>query len=303
VFPLSAHKAVRQIRARFQPTLYQHAPVPLNLPTHDETPLFSYTELPPVVSIVTPSFNQAQFLEQTIKSVLGQNYPKLEYLIMDGSSTDDTHRILAKYRSQLTFIESHKDSGQANALNRGFRQTSGEIMAWLNSDDLLFPGTIHQVVKCFLEHPEVDVMYGDRISIDENDCEVGRWILPPHDDTILLWANYVPQETLFWRRRIWGKTVGYVDESYQFAMDWELLVRFQLAGANFFHLPRFLGAFRIYPEQKTSKLEKIGKQEAERLHTLYHGRAVTWLEVRYNVRHYLARCMWRYLVYYLKKQR
>ena len=132
-------------------------------------------------SIVTPSYNQSSFIERTIKSILNQNYPNLEYIIQDGASSDGTVTILENYRSQIDSIESVKDTGQANAINLGFAKSKGEIMAWLNSDDLFLPGALDYVVHYFLNHPQVDAVYGHRILIDENDSEVGRWILPPHD--------------------------------------------------------------------------------------------------------------------------
>ena len=295
--PDCAQTIVQHIRARFQPTLAQHRPRPLRLP---KPAALASSENLPVVSIVTPSFNHGQFLERTIQSVLGQRYPKLEYIIMDGASQDGTDRILGQYADDVTWIESRKDTGQANAINQGFRHATGEIMAWLNSDDLLLPGAISTVVNFLQHHPEVDVVYGLRISIDPQDREIGRWILPPHDETILPWANYVPQETLFWRRRIWERVGGYLDESYHFDLDWELLFRFQQAGARFTRLPRFLGAFRVHSRQKTAVLEAIGKQEMARLHAQSHGEPVEWLDIRYHVRHYLTRCVWRYLLYYLR---
>ena len=106
-------------------------------------------------------------------------------------------------------------------------------MAWLNSDDLLLPGALFYVAEYFRKHPEVDVIYGHRIIINEDNRETGRWVLPPHNDNMLQWADYVPQETMFWRRDLWDKVGGYVDESFQFAMDWELILRFRNAGAVF----------------------------------------------------------------------
>lgn len=299
LLPSKAHTLVRLIRSRFQPSLSQYPPIPLKIPEYYHRNTLPQNESLPAVSIVTPSLNQAQFLEGTIKSVIGQNYPKLEYIIRDGGSMDGTQKILERYQSVLRHFESSPDKGQAHAINLGFRHASGDIMAWINSDDLLLPGTIPYVVNFFLEHPEIDVVYGYRICIDDHDYEIGRWILPPHDDTILPWANYVPQETLFWRRRIWEKAGGYVDESFQFAMDWELLLRFHNVGATFARLPRFLGAFRVHAAQKTTAWEKIGRQEAARLHTLCHGRTVEWLEVRYHVRQYLMRTAWLMLRYRL----
>jgi hypothetical protein len=177
----------------FRPTLHQYPPIPLKLPKRYYHVALPAEDLLPTVSIVTPSLNQAKFLEDTITSVLGQNYPKLEYIIQDGGSTDGTGQILGKYRSKLTHIESCQDTGQANAINRGFRHAQGEIMAWLNSDDLLLPGAIAYVVDYFLKHPEVDVLYGHRINIDEHGNEVGRRILPPHDNEVLRWTDLIPQ--------------------------------------------------------------------------------------------------------------
>lgn len=295
------HAVVRRIRSRFQPSFCQYAPRPLQLPASYSTPIaLPSLDCLPVVSIVTPSLNQAAFLERTMQSVLRQNYPKLEYIIMDGASKDGTDRILTCYTDQVTYLDSRKDGGQAHALNRGFQYTTGEIMAWLNADDLLLPGAIACIVQFFLDHPEVDVVYGYRICIDEEDREIGHWILPPHDSTILPWANYIPQETLFWRRRLWEQVGASVDESYQFALDWELLLRFQKSNANFACIPRFLGAFRVHPAQKTTKLADIGQQEAARLHASAHGRPVEWLEVRYHVRKYLMHTAWRYLLLYVK---
>lgn len=300
LLPHQIHRTVRWLRSQFQPSFYQHSPIRLQLPQH-----YSCISLPdsaelPIVSIVTPSFNQAQFLERTMTSVTGQRYPKLEYIIQDGGSTDGTARILKEYRPKLKHVESHKDRGQANAINLGFRHASGEIMAWLNADDLLLPGAIPYIVNFFLAHPEIDVVYGHRICIDQKDYEVGRWLVLPDAETMLPWVNYIPQETLFWRKRIWEKTGGYIDESYQFAMDWELLLRFHKAEAKFARLPRFLGAFRVHPTQKTATLETVGQREAKHLHTDYHARPVEWLEIRYRVKRYLARTAWLYLLYYMR---
>jgi glycosyltransferase involved in cell wall biosynthesis len=216
-------------------------------------PVFDHTSHP-LVSIVTPSFNHGQFLERTMQSVLQQNYSSLEYIVQDGGSTDGTTQILEKYRSRPKFAQSRPDGGQAEALNLGFQHTSGEIMAWLNSDDLLLPGTVSYVARYFLEDPDVDVVYGHRINIDENDQEIGRWIMPAHDDELLRWADFIPQETLFWRRQIWEKVGASLDESFQFAVDSDLLLRFQYAGAKFARLPRFLGAFRVHAAQKTQAI-------------------------------------------------
>jgi len=291
--PHNIQDKIRRIRRGFQPKLgrfYQYAPIPLNIPKQYYFPAPLSQQSLPVVSIITPSWNQAPFVERTIKSVLDQNYTNLEYIIQDGASTDETTQILEKYRLQLRHVESCQDNGQAHAINLGFRHASGDIMVWLNSDDLLLPGAVAYIVKFFLDHPEVDVVYGHRIVINEDEKEIGRWILPPHDDKVLLWADYIPQETIFWRRRIWERAGGYLDESYHFALDWELLLRFREAGASFVRLPHFLAAFRVHDRQKTSKeLEKRGFQEMYRLRERCHGRHVSHEEAHYQIRSYMRK--------------
>jgi glycosyltransferase involved in cell wall biosynthesis len=269
---------------------HQYRPKPLEIPEHYHRTIAFEGDSQPLVSIVTPSFNHALFLERTMQSVLQQNYSNLEYIVQDGGSTDGTNQILEKYRSRLKSGQSRPDGGQANAINLGFQHASGEIMAWLNSDDLLLPGTVAYVARYFLEHPEVDVVYGHRVNINENDQEIGRWIMPSHDDELLRWADYIPQETLFWRRRIWEKVGASLDESFQFALDWDLLLRFQDAGANFARLPRFLGAFRVHTAQKTqAAMDGSGQEEMNRLRLRNHGRDVTWYEVKRHTRSYLLR--------------
>ncbi|MGZ5086492.1 MAG: glycosyltransferase family 2 protein, partial [Usitatibacter sp.] len=277
--------------------LNQHPPVALRLP-----PSYSSGAPPstaPRISIVTPSYQQAAFIERTILSVLDQGYPGLEYHVQDGASTDGTREILERYADRLTSWESSPDGGQTEAINRGFARTSAEIMAWLNSDDILFPGTLAYVADFFATHPEVDVVYGHRVLIDTQDREIGRWILPSHSDEVLSWADYVPQETLFWRRSIWEKAGARVDETFRFAVDWDLLVRFRDAGARFHRLPRLIGGFRIHPKQKTSSsISDVGFREMDRIRQRALGRVPTPLEIRkavlpYLMRHYVADLRWR----------
>jgi glycosyltransferase involved in cell wall biosynthesis len=256
---------------------------------------------PPLISIVTPSYNQGQFLEQTIRSVLDQKYPKLEYAVQDGGSKDETVDVLNRYHDRLLHVESRKDKGQGNAINLGFTHAShGEIMAYLNSDDLLMPGSLNYVAAYFAAHPDVDVVYGHRVIIDSNGKEIGRWVLPNHSDLMLTWADYVPQETMFWRRSIWDKAGGKIDESYQFALDWDLLLRFRGAGAKFVRLPRFLGAFRVHESQKTSaNLATTGNMEMARLRLRVHGWETTMSEIRRNMNGYILRHAWHNFLYEL----
>ena len=244
---------------------------------------------PLTISIVTPSYNQGKFIERTILSVLHQDYPCLEYIIQDGNSKDDTVAIIKRYQSSLKSWQSAKDNGQASAINLGFSHATGEIMAFLNSDDLLLPGTLHYVAQYFSTHPEVDVVYGHRVMINEQDLEIGRWILPGHDSNVMIWRDYIPQETLFWRKRIWEKVGGKIDESFQFAMDWDLLLRFRDAGAKFVRLPRFLGAFRLHTTQKTTAISNIGEEEMMRLRHRCHGHPLSYIDINKNTRAYLIK--------------
>ncbi len=288
-----------RIRHTFAPrlgVLYQYPPRPLHVPARYS----NQPQRPSAIrlSMVTPSLDQGAFIERTIRSVLDQNYTNLEYIVQDGGSTDGTLGVLERYSGVLSFVESIPDDGFGNAINRGFEHATGEIMCYLNSDDVLLPGGVHHVMSYFERHPQVDVVYGHRAVIDEYDAEIGRWVLPPHNDEILSWADYVPQETLFWRRRIWDKCGGAIDESFRFAIDWDLLLRFRDAGAKMVRLPRFLGGFRVHPHQKTSsELQEIGVVEMNRLRERCHGRSVMDWEVSRAIAPYLRRHVWYHQLY------
>lgn len=267
--------------------LGHHMPEPLRVPTR-----YLRTEAPhdaPTISIVTPSYEQGHYLERTLYSVLNQNYPRLEYVVQDGGSEDETGKVLEHYGEALTHWASEPDDGQADAINRGFAHTSGEIMAYLNSDDLLLPGSLAYVARYFAAHPKVDAVYGHRLLIDENDGQIGVWVLPRHDAKTLTYADYIPQETLFWRRGLWERAGGQIDVSFKFAVDWDLLLRFQQAGANIVRLPRFLGAFRVHDEQKTGNQQRLCEEESERLQRRVLGRAMGDEEIQARVKPYLRR--------------
>ena len=271
--------------------LRQYAPRPM---TKVAVPDFPASPADPTIAVVTPSFGQGRFIERTILSVLGQNYPRLEYFVQDGGSSDETVGILQRHHASLSGWASERDSGQSQAINRGFARTRGEIMAWLNSDDLLLPGTLRVVGDFFRRHPDVDVVYGDRLLIDEEDREIGRWVMPGHDGAMLSWGDYIPQETMFWRRSVWDRAGARVDESLRFAMDWDLLLRFREAGARFAHLPRFLGAFRVHGSQKTSaEIDDVGNREMDLVRERALGHVPTRAErlravVPFLLRHMVA---------------
>jgi len=224
--------------------------------------------------------------------VLDQAYPALEYVVVDGGSDDGTVAILEHYGTRLARWISEPDQGLADALNKGFHGTSGEIMGYLNSDDMLLPGTLTAVEEYLRTRPHVDAVYGHRILIDEEDREIGRWILPSHDPVVLKWVDWVPQETLFWRRSLWHKVGERMDPAFKFAVDWDLLLRFEQAGAIIERMNRFGGAFRVHPLQMTSaRLDEHGLPEMKALRRRTFGREVADLEIRRAVRGYLLRHM------------
>jgi glycosyltransferase involved in cell wall biosynthesis len=305
---LSGRRIARQLRAPFQRLgqrlgararrllgttpklgrLQHHPPIPLRVPDHYVNGRLPQD--PPAISIVTPSFNQGRFLRRTIESVVGQDYPNLEYVVQDGGSDDGTRTVLERYADRLDHWEMREDDGQGHAINLGMDRTSGEIMAYLNSDDVLLPGSLRYVARYFSEHPKVDAVYGHRVLIDEKDREIGRWVLPRHGDEILSWADFVPQETLFWRRRIWDEIGGRMDEEFRFALDWDLLLRFRDAGARIVRVPRFLGGFRVHDDQKTNThWDTAGETEMALIRTREHDREVTPAEIGREMRWYLRR--------------
>jgi hypothetical protein len=258
----------------------QYPPRPLSVPAS-----YLRTRIPvppPSISIVTPSLDHGRYIESTIGSILGQGYPRLEYVVMDGGSSDGTVEILERHRHRLHHLESAPDNGQAAAINRGFGHTSGEIMGWVNSDDLLLPGSLAHVAEVFDKHPEVDVIYGHRILIDEDGRDIGLWVTPPHTVDSLRWFDYLPQETAFWRRALWERTGG-IDESFGVAFDWDLFLRFQESGAQIRRVPRFLGGFRLHPGQRTRVHHDSAQDELASIRERWNGRHVGLDEARSQV--------------------
>lgn len=268
--------------------LHQHNPVPLRVPDfYHKRRSGSHA---PGISLVTPSLNQGRFLGAACESVLCQKYPRLEYIVRDGQSTDESCSVLGRFADRITAIRIAEDGGQARALNLGFAESTGEIMAWLNADDILLPGSLDYVAAFFSQRPDIDLIYGHRVLIDEFGREIGRWVLPPFDGEILRWADYVPQETMFWRRSLWEKSGGALDENFTYALDWELLLRFMKNGARISRVPRFLGGFRVHALQKTqANASTSGAAEIALLLESLHGRKVSREEISSRTKLYFAR--------------
>src|SRR5215831_13632188 len=204
----------------------------------------------PVVTIVTPSYNQGHFIRATIESVLSQDYPHVEYIIMDGGSTDETASVVKDYSSRLKFI-SEKDRGQSHAINKGFQIAKGSVLAWLNSDDLYLPGCITTAVESFGHNPSAGALYGEGYLIDRSGNTTGRF---PCTEPFNLWklaylSDYILQQTVYFRKDVLDD-VGLLDESLHYTMDWDILIRigkkYDLA-----YIPEYMGCLREYAEAKS----------------------------------------------------
>jgi glycosyltransferase involved in cell wall biosynthesis len=204
----------------------------------------------PLVTVVTPSYNQGRFIAATIESVLAQDYPNVEYIVVDGASTDETAEVVARYADRLTFI-SEPDRGQSDAINKGFRRARGEYVAWLNSDDLFLPGAIAAAVAALRAHPEAGAVYGEGYQIDEAGNVISRFGVTQEFNLwkLLNLSDYILQQTVFFRRSVFDE-IGLLDEALHYGMDWEILMRIGLHHP-LVYVPHFMGAIREYPAAKS----------------------------------------------------
>jgi glycosyltransferase involved in cell wall biosynthesis len=242
----------------------------------------------PRVSIITPSFNQAKFLRRTVESVLSQDYQNIEYIIIDGGSTDGSLEIIKDYESQLAYWESIPDHGQTDAINKGFAKASGKYLAWLNSDDIYQPGAITEAVNYLENHPDVGMVYGDCTFIDAQDQRIGLFPAAQTDYARLRRGYvHIPQQSSFFRADLWKK-VGPLDPSFYFAMDYDLWVR--LAGeAPLVYLPGHLWAsFRLHGDAKTIAADDRCWPEMLRVHYREGGHWLSPIVIKYGIRRLVA---------------
>jgi glycosyltransferase involved in cell wall biosynthesis len=207
----------------------------------------------PLISVVIPSFNQGQYIEETILSVLGQQYPKLEVLILDGGSTDNTIDILKKYSSQISYWHSKKDNGQADAINQGINMSSGDVVCWLNSDDMYLPGTLLDIGKRFSDKINKNhLIYGASITInqDDNNLISRPQKAAPFDAFSLTYRDFIVQPSSFWTRKLW-KSTGELKTSYNYVLDWEWFIRASKI-TDFEYVTRFYSVYRHHSLHKTS---------------------------------------------------
>jgi len=245
----------------------------------------------PTVSIVTPSYCQGQYIRATIESVLTQDYPFIEYIVIDGQSTDNTVSILKEYDKRITWI-SEADKGQTDAINKGIRKSKGDIIAYLNSDDIYLPNTISRIVKEFKASPDVDFVYGDFHAIDSNGDLLCRMKTIPFDPNILLYdANFISQPASFYRRRLFDK-IGLFDDKLQFLMDYEFFLRAAKRKVEFRLLRHYLSAIRYHSDCKTLTGQEPWAEERRNLKKIYarkkaqHPSAMKILSIIYRIKRY-----------------
>jgi len=221
---------------------------------------------PPLVSIITPSFNQARYLETTIQSVLEQDHPRLEYIIVDGGSTDGSVDIIKKYAGQLAWWVSEKDKGQTDAINKGFARANGEVLAWINSDDTYNARAVSSAVKYLTEHPQAALVYADCNFINAAGQVIGKFNSAQTNYRRLRQGYvHIPQQTVFFRAEYW-RDVGPLDPSFYFAMDYDLWTRIA-AKAVLKYLPGQTWAnFRIHDLGKTTAHDDRCWPEMIRIH-------------------------------------
>ncbi len=241
----------------------------------------------PLVSIVTPSFNQARFLEETILSVLNQDYPNIEYIIIDGASTDGSLEIIQKYVGSLAHWESMPDQGQTDAINKGFAKASGQIYAWLNSDDILLPGAVTSAVEALQANPQLGMVYGDATLIDATGRKITNFPAAQTDLTRLKRGYvHIPQQAAFFRADLWKK-VGPLDPTFYFAMDYDLWVRIARE-APILYLQQLWASFRLHGDAKSIAADDRCWPEMLKVHFRDGGKRFSWIVLKYWIRKLVA---------------
>jgi glycosyltransferase involved in cell wall biosynthesis len=241
----------------------------------------------PLVTIITPSFNQARYLEATIQSVLSQDYPRIEYMIVDGGSSDGSAEIIKKHESQLAWWVSEKDKGQTDGINKGFARAKGDVLAWINSDDTYEPGAVSAAVKYLHEHPEVGMVYGDCNFIDEDGHVIGKFGSAQTNYRLLRQGYaHIPQQTMFFRADLW-KQVGPLDPSFYFAMDYDLWTRIS-ALTEIKYVPQTWANFRLHTSGKTMAADDRCWPEMIRVHYRDGGSFFSIIVAKYYIRKLIA---------------
>ncbi len=240
----------------------------------------------PLVSIITPSYNQGHYLADTIQSVLSQGYPNLEYLLVDGGSTDNSVEVIRQYADRIDWWVSERDQGHADALNKGFAHATGQVLAWLNSDDTYQPGAIQEAVDYLVSHPQVSMVYSDANLVDQQGKYIGRF--PARQTSYARMLNgsvNIPQATTFFWAHSW-KQVGPLDLSLRYSFDYDLWVRLAKI-APVVYVPRVWANFRLHEAGKTVYLDDRCYPDMIRVNQRETGRKISPLLVRWYLRRLL----------------
>lgn len=237
-----------------------------------------------LVSIVTPSYNQASYLEATIQSVLNQQGVELEYIIIDGGSTDGSLEIIKHYADQLAFWVSEKDRGQTDAINKGFARARGNILAWINSDDTYNPGALLEACEYLQDHPEVGLVYGEANFINQTGQVIGRFPAAQTSYPLLRQGYvHVPQQAAFFRADLWRK-VGPLDPGFYFAMDYDLWVRLAKISKVVYLPGKNWANFRLHGDAKTIAADDRCWPEMLRVHRRLGGSYFSTIYAKYMLR-------------------
>jgi glycosyltransferase involved in cell wall biosynthesis len=241
-----------------------------------------------LVSIVTPSFNQAEFLLDTIDSVLNQDYANVEYIIVDGGSTDGSVAVIEQFAEHLAWWVSEKDHGQTDAINKGFEHAKGQILAWINSDDTYEPGAIAAAVEYLLKHPDVGMVYSNANYINEQGRVIGKFPAAQTDYHRLQQGYvHIPQQTAFFRRTLWQE-VGPLDPSFYFAMDYDLWVRIASRSKVKYLPDKTWANFRLHMSAKTMNADDRCWSEMLRVHYRDGGGFFALIVLKYYIRKLIA---------------
>lgn len=252
----------------------------------------------PRISIITPSFNQAEFLERTILSVLGQNYPNLEYIVVDGGSCDGSVEIIQKYENRLAYWVSEKDRGQSHAINKGLQRATGDWLAWQNSDDIFYPEAFKRVALAASKFPKTELIIGDVNLIDESDGVIRsmKYVRPTYE-ALLAEGMVLTNQAAFWRRDLHSR-VGFLEESLHYGFDYEWFLRVLNNTDEAMHLPYCLGALRYHSATKTSRSQALFDEEYRGL--LVGRELPEWKKSIYRVRRLFLTLMNGELSYVLR---
>jgi glycosyltransferase involved in cell wall biosynthesis len=224
----------------------------------------------PKISVITPSYNQGQFIEQTILSVLSQGYSNLEYIIMDGGSTDNTVEIIKKHESRITYWQSKKDNGQASAINEGFAMATGDILCWLNSDDMYLPGILNKIASSFTDINSAEIVFGNCTHFNDQSKKTrGSDVAGAHKKFELSLCDYIIQPSSFFTRAAWLKT-GILNEALHFSFDWDWFIRAEKAGINYIPLQEYLSLYRIHDAHKSGGGGTKRAEELKQVAALYN---------------------------------